>query len=140
MVLGKAIATFVVDEYLIFMKRILAIFLMLWLPLFMQSAWAMSTRMALAEAQNSVGLQANLDAASEPMPCHGSAAKTDTQSSVHQHHCTHCVACAIATASASFDNAPQLYLPDLTQEISTSAPALYLSVHLAPAIKPPIFV
>ncbi len=121
------------------MKRILAIILMLWLPLFMQSAGAMSTRMALQDAQTNVGLQASPDAASEPMPCHGYLAKTNTQPGTHQHHCTHCLACAIATASASFDSAPQFHLPDLTQTISVSVSALYLSVHLAPAIKPPIF-
>lgn len=126
------------------MKRVMTIFLMLWLPLFMQSAWAMSTRMALQEAQASIGLQVNQDAASEPMPCHDSVAETsvaqtDAQPSTHHHHCTHCVACAIATASAGFDTAPQFHLPDLTQEISPGALALYLSIHLAPAIKPPIF-
>ncbi len=125
------------------MKRILAIFLMLWLPLFMQSAWAMSTRMALADAENSIGLQANQDAASEPVHCHGSVAETspvqtDAQASTHHHHCAHCLACTIASASASFDTAPKFYLPDFTQEISASTLALYLSIHLPAEVEPPI--
>lgn len=120
------------------MKRILAIFLMLWLPLFMQSAWAMSTRMLLQEAQTTIGLQASLDADSEPMPCHASTAEAGTHPGVHDSHCTHCLACAIATASASFDAAPQFHLPDLTQENISSISALYLSVYLPAVIKPPI--
>jgi hypothetical protein len=120
------------------MKRILTIFLMFWLPLFMQSAWAMSTRMALAETENSIGPQVSLDAASEPVPCHGSVAKTDVQPSTHHHHCAHCLACAISMASASFDSAPKLYLSDSTQENTSNLTAQYLSIHLPAAIKPPI--
>ncbi len=120
------------------MKRILTIFLMFWLPLFMQSAWAMNSRMALHEAQETVGLQASLDAASKPVDCHESATKADVHSSTHHHHCAHCLACTIATASASFDTAPKFYLTDFTQEISSSALALYLPIYLSAEVEPPI--
>ena len=125
------------------MKRRLAILLIFWLPLFMQSAWAMGTRMAVQDAQTSISLQANLDVASESMHCHGSVDKrsevqTDNQPSRHNHHCAHCLACVIVTSSASFNTVPQFHVPDLIQEISSSTPALYLSIHLPAAIKPPI--
>lgn len=125
------------------MKRFLTLLLMLWLPLFMQSAWAMSTRMTLENMQTDVGRQANQDEASGPAHCHGSVdktsvAQTDAQPSAHHHHCAHCMACTIATASASFDTAPKFYLPDFTQEISSSALALYLSIYLSAEVEPPI--
>ncbi len=119
-----------------YMKRILTIFLVLWLPLFMQSAWAMSTHMALQGTRTTIDLKVHQDVVSES--CHHYGEKTDTQQVTHRHHCAHCLACAISMASASFDGAPRLYLPEPAQENASSVSAQYFSVHLPAAIKPPI--
>ncbi len=121
---------------LFFMKRILMIFLMLYLPLFMQSAWTMSAHMALQNLKALAGLKISHDGVSDS--CHHAYEIQDVHEVAHPHHCARCLACVIATSSASFNTAPQFHVPDLMQEISSSRPALYLSIHLPAAIKPPI--
>jgi hypothetical protein len=109
------------------MRRILAVILMLWLPLIMQSAWAMSAHMALQEDAGHV---------QQTSPCHHAALKAHPHQ--RDHHCAHCLACAIVSASASFNHVPSLQLLDSAKEKPSSAIALYFSLHLPTESKPPI--
>lgn len=116
------------------MKKLICLFLMLWLPISAGSAWAMSTQMQLGNA---------FDAAAETamdMPCHDMEAHDDPasdQEPASKHNCCVCGACftilAIGTPSAVY----------FSSTIVTSRAALLaddqtISLTYPPALRPPI--
>lgn len=87
--------------------------------------------MLAEEAGVSMSQASNADNTSE-MPCH--------QHDGHaQHHCNHCVACAVSNASASFDAMPKFVPTASAREVWPSAVVSYRSIYLPPLVKPPIF-
>ncbi len=115
------------------MKRIICLFLMLWLPLFMGSAWAMSMQMAL-ESQH---VQTKHIAVKPSMSCHESSAKTHKNQS---DKCAVCGMCALVNGTANFTTAPIL---NLTASASPKPPFFYIafiSQDYPPNYKPPIFI
>lgn len=130
------IVTFKFQCYIEFMKKFLCRFLMLWLPLFMQSAWAMSTHMAL----DAVAIETiHIEISSPTDHCHPSKKiATHQKSSNHHQSCGHCVVCAMANASASFRYAFTFSSSYLSQTVPIFFSLDYLSTTLPHAYKPPI--
>jgi len=124
------------------MKKLSALFLMCWLPLFMSSAWAMDLQM-----QTTMPLQQETMSAMSDMPCHMEAGETQVTSDIacdncissatDAHNCASCGLCMISltatqieTLLTSFNVAPSdaISLPDLA----------FFSLDYPPALKPPI--
>jgi len=112
------------------MKKLICLFLMLWLPLFMASAWAMNMQMQLDSTAHDVVIT--------HMSCHDDTNQAQGNQAHKTHQCLACGICALANASASFSTAPFL---NLTAKLS-SAPlpvnVVFSSQDYPPAYKPPI--
>ena len=117
------------------MKKFICLFLMLWLPISANAAWAMSTQMQM---------NTTLDTPTETvmdMPCHDMAADNSDTNLNHEpgikHNCSACGACftvlatgtALAVYFASAVLSSRAVLPADDQIVSQTYP---------PALKPPI--
>lgn len=120
--------------YLLSMKKLICLFLMLWLPISASSAWAMSTQMQLGE---------NFDAPAETMvdmPCHDMATHDSPASEQEpglKHNCTACGACFTILATGT----PSVTYFSSTIVTSRAAPPANdqtISLTYPPALRPPI--
>ncbi len=112
------------------MKKTLCLILILWLPLFFQSAWAMSTHMLFDEAKLTTVHIAKKEQAHH---CH----QNTSLPKAHQ-SCSHCIYCALANATASFDAVPQISHVNLSEALPIWSSISYQSVSLPNSYKPPI--
>jgi len=122
------------------MKRLICIFLMLWLPLFMGSASAMSMHMALENQSTDLGLLAH-SVAKVQGGCHDDAEilpQTQSKSSNQKHQCFACGTCALANSSASFDTIPVFDILSQTSMTPQYFNVAFYSLGHPPVIKPPI--
>lgn len=119
------------------MRKIICLFLMLWLPISAGSAWAMSTQMQLDSAQG---------ATSEPsadMPCHDmgmmSADHTDSSDTEHgmKHNCSACGAC-FSVFMAEAPKAAAFAFAAPSSQAALLADDLLVSQTYPPALRPPI--
>ena len=123
------------------MKKLICLFLMFWLPLFMGSAWAMNMQM---ELQNQLPQSSNMAShtqASADMPqhCHMANNKMPDKKTSQPHpKCAACGMCAIANASASFNTVPNFDLPKVSPHAPILFKVAFTSTDLPPNIKPPI--
>lgn len=118
------------------MKKLLCLFLLLWLPLFSAAAAAMSMQMQLSATP----------AQAENMPCHEASASPTADNAEQpccsdhdaSHNCFACGVCAFSHASSHLAAviSPALPAPD------TSSPGylarVFSSQLYPPALKPPI--
>lgn len=93
----------------------------------------MSTHMLLDEAGVNTHAPESVSAEMQNAACH----QTDTGNPKTSHQCTHCIACAIATASASFHTAPSIEINSNTGAVFGNV-KFYTSPYLISLIKPPI--
>ncbi len=120
------------------MKKVICLFLMLWLPLFMGSAWAMNMQMELQNQLQQVTQQSQTMAHSMititqmPASCHMSTASEPNKK------CPTCSMCVLANASASFDTAPNFHVLSTTSLTPPYSAVAFYSQDLPPTIKPPI--
>jgi hypothetical protein len=124
------------------MRKIICIVLMCWLPLFMGAANAMSMQMALGSLQNSAETTCPYMAdmkMSEMAGMKMADMSKMTKSSEHKssHHST-CAACAIASASASYNAMPIFNVVASANDLPRAVNVTFPSQDLPPAIKPPI--
>jgi hypothetical protein len=112
----------------IFMKKLVSILLMLWLPLSLSYAHATSMQMMLAEEIEAIEATATSD-----HHCHQHEVKIHSTG-----HCKHCVSCTLAMANATLKTLPSFHtLPTVAAKylaIETHLP----SFQVPPTIKPPI--
>ena len=120
------------------MKKLLCIFLMLWLPLFSAAAAAMSMQMQLTQTET-VATQA------EAMPCHDVATNTDTgvqQPCCGDHETSHdCFACGVCAFSHASSYPALVAAPAFPHPVSAAPGYLdrvFFSQLYPPALKPPI--
>ena len=116
------------------MKKIICLFLMLWLPISASSAWAMSMQMQLSDA---------FDTPSETvmdMPCHDMGVHegpASDQESGLKHNCSACGACftilATGTPSAAYFSSSIV-----TSRAALTADDRIVSLTYPPALRPPI--
>lgn len=117
------------------MKKLVCLFLMLWLPLSAGSAWAMSTQMQVNAA---------LDMAAETamdMPCHDMDAAGDDQGkgNTHclKHNCAACGAC-FSTSMAGAPAGTAFAFAARPTQVTPAADNLPVSQTYPPALRPPI--
>lgn len=128
------------------MKKLICLFLMLWLPLFTGSAWAMSTQMQLGKLQSAMP-----ESAAEPAahpPCHemqpGEQATHSPAPSTQDHnqHCNghNCFACGVCIYASSYTTpmAQTLFTPLLSHAKPVQFDSVFASQLYPPALKPPI--
>ena len=126
------------------MKKFLCMFLMLWLPLFTGSAWAMSTQTQLGNLQASIDdTQAAQGAGVAQQPCHGmQAQQAEEQPGHHGKHCSghNCFACGVCIYATNFTSpSPQhFFVPLLTHAKPEPLQLGFASQGYPPALKPPI--
>jgi hypothetical protein len=118
------------------MKKLFCMVLIVWLPLFMGSAWAMSMHMTL-ENQQAQSAQANTKS---HMSCHESKNKTQQNQSTKSHQCSVCGMCALVNGTASFNTAPILNLATSQFPTPQYFYAAFTSQDLLPSYKPPILI
>ena len=120
------------------MRKAICLFLILWLPLFMGSAWAMNMQMELQNqlpqiAQQSQKMAHNMATNMQmPASCHMNIASETNKK------CPTCSMCALAHASASFDTAPNFNVLSTTSLTPPYSAVAFYSQDLPPTIKPPI--
>ncbi|MGB7816032.1 MAG: DUF2946 family protein [Methylotenera sp.] len=112
------------------MKRLICLFLMLWLPLFMASAWAMNMQMQLDSTAHDVVIM--------HMSCHDDTNQAQGNQTHKTHQCFACGICALANASASFSTAPFFNLATKPSSAPLPANVVFSSQDYPPAYKPPI--
>ena len=128
------------------MKRSIYLFLMLWLPLFTGSAWAMNAQMQFSKWQSA--MQASEAAQAAEHPCHemqpGQVAEHATQTSnqSHNQHCNghNCFACGVCIYGTNFA-APvvqNVFTPLLSHAKPVQFDKVFASQLYPPALKPPI--
>jgi len=121
--------------YLQPMKKLICLFLLLWLPISASSAWAMSTQMQVDAALGTV------EPTSSEMPCHDMAIEhADTspdQSSGVKHNCSACGACSFAF-SANISLPLHFTIAALTSRAFLPANDQTVSQTYPPALRPPI--
>ncbi len=110
---------------------------MLWLPLFMASAWAMNMQMALEDQQTQF-VYSNHDIAKPHMSCHEAMNQTQGNQTHKTHQCLACGICALANASASFSTAPFFSLATNQSSAPHVLSVAFFSQDYPPAYKPPI--
>ena len=129
------------------MKKSICLFLMLWLPLFTGSAWAMSTRMQLGNLQASIDDTQAAHVADMPQhPCHEmQAQQADAHAGETAHHSDHCsgsncFACGVCIYATNFTTpSPQhFFAPSLTHAKPEPLQTGFASQGYPPALKPPI--
>ncbi len=116
------------------MRKIICIVLMCWLPLFMGAASAMSMQMELGNLQNSA------ETACPYMP---DMKMSDMQAGKSEHKSSHnnsCAACAIASASASYNAVPIFNVVTSANDLPRAVNVAFPSQDFPPAIKPPISI
>jgi hypothetical protein len=128
------------------MKKFICLFLMLWLPLFTGSAWAMSTQMQLETLQDIVSVT---DATtSSGHPCHEMQSEANTTGQLDLHAASHgkhcnghdCFACGVCIYATSYTAPAQhdIYIPSLSHANPEQAQSVFASQGYPPALKPPI--
>jgi hypothetical protein len=121
--------------YLQPMKKLVCLFLMLWLPISAGSAWAMSTQMQVSAAFDTA------DTAAMEMPCHDMAIE-NTDSAPEQvpgmkHNCSACGAC-FSVLAAGIPLLPHFSSAALTSRMALPADDQTVSQTYPPALRPPI--
>ena len=111
------------------MKKFLCIFLVVWLPLSMSVAKAMSTQMMLS-AQLSSDKQLSSNTSES---CH-----THIQQYEKSDTCKHCLSCVLAMATATFNDFIVFSTPPKTSTKYLPLESKLVSAQLDSAIKPPI--
>ena len=121
------------------MKKLICVFLMVWLPLFMGSAWAMNMQMELQNQLPQVTTNSSV-ATDMPMNCHMNMMNSTSGKHSNQPHqkCATCGICAVANASASFNTVPNFDLPVTHSSAPYLLQVAFTSQDLPPTIKPPI--
>jgi hypothetical protein len=112
------------------MKKLICLFLMLWLPLFMGSAWAMSMQMQLENQQVQMSQKSH-------MSCHEKSNKNQSTSS---HKCAVCGMCALVNGTANFNTAPVLNFATSQFTAPQFFYVAFTSQEYPPSYKPPIFI
>jgi hypothetical protein len=115
------------------MKKLICLFLMLWLPLFMGSAWAMSMRMQLDNAGKTQVTKSS-------MSCHEVSDKTDKNRSTNSNQCAVCGMCALVNGTANFNTAPVLNFATSQFTAPQFFYVAFTSQEYPPSYKPPIFI
>jgi len=117
------------------MKKLLCLFLLLWLPLFSAAAAAMSMQMQLSATS----------ASAEQMPCHDASTSTSDntkQPCCDDHHasrnCFVCGVCAFSNAARHLAAVPSLALPAPDTFAPRNLVRIFSSQLYPPALKPPI--
>jgi hypothetical protein len=133
------------------MKRCICLFLMLWLPVFTGSAWAMSTQMQLERVQDTIAQTATM--ASSEHRCHEMQADANTVDQVdrsmpsgdkpsHGKHCNghDCFACGVCISATSYTGPAQqdIHTPSLSHANPEQPQRVFASQGYPPALKPPI--
>ena len=121
------------------MKKLLCLFLLLWLPLFSAAAAAMDMQMQVIQTTPEAA-----SAAVDAMPCHDEAAAADTavQPCCGDQQTSHdCFACGVCAFSHANSYPAAIAAPALPHPVS-AAPAyldrVFSSQLYPPALKPPI--
>ncbi|MEQ1598060.1 MAG: hypothetical protein ABL880_01710 [Methylotenera sp.] len=112
------------------MKRLICLFLMLWFPLFMGSAWAMNMQMQLEKQQVQMSQKSS-------MSCHKSSGKSQQNQT---HKCAVCGMCALVNGAANFNTAPVLNLAFSQSPAPQFFYVAFTSQDYPPSYKPPILV
>lgn len=123
------------------MKKLISIFLMFWLPLFMSSAWAMDLQM-----KSGTQMQQESSVSMAGMPCHDMQASMepvetactdclDNTSDIH--NCASCGLCTISLSATQIELFEASLLATPSDAISLPDFAFF-SQDYRPAIKPPI--
>ena len=138
------------------MKKCVCLFLMLWLPVFTGSAWAMSSQMQLERLQDTTVKDTRAQTAtmaSSEHPCHEMQADANTVDQVdrsmpsgdkpsHGKHCNghDCFACGVCIYATSYTAPTQqdIYTPSLSHANPEQAQTVFASQGYPPALKPPI--
>jgi hypothetical protein len=128
------------------MKRFICLFLMLWLPLFTGSAWAMSAQMQFDELQSTLDVSSQDVSQQEEHPCHdmqlASHTETPASDATHGKHCNghDCFACGVCLFATSFTSPAlqHVFTPLLSHTKSVSFDETFVSQRYPPALKPPI--
>jgi hypothetical protein len=119
------------------MKKLICIFMMIWLPCFMVAANAMSMQMTL---KNSLPHTAQI-AEHVQMSCHeglNHSKKSDSKNNPSSsHHCSFCAFCIVGSAIASTHKLKMSHIKT-TNIQPTSFDVAFTSQDYPPAIKPPI--
>lgn len=129
------------------MKKLIALFMLCWLPLFMSSAWAMDLQMRTpvsSHQDTSTAMHAHM----ADMPCHMEVDQIDDvqmnadchDCHTHDHNTHKCATCGLCMVSLSATHTAP-FLPDfsITPTNAISMPdAALISLNHPPAIKPPI--
>jgi hypothetical protein len=138
------------------MKRCICLFLMLWLPVFTGSAWAMSTQMQLERLQDSTPQLATM--ISPEHPCHEmetdamttdriTTDRVDESAPSGNHysygkHCNghDCFACGVCISATSYTAPAQqdIHTPSLSLANPEQPQRVFASQGYPPALKPPI--
>lgn len=127
------------------MKKLMSIFLMLWLPLFMSSAWAMDLQMD-SQMQSGMQMQEQSSVSMIDMPCHDMEAsieladtgcKNCSDNTADMAHCASCGLCMISLSATQIELFAASLLATPSSAISLPDFALF-SQDYPPAIKPPI--
>ncbi len=115
------------------MKKLICLFLMLWLPLFTGAALAMSTQMQVADALQQV--QKTM-----PMACHELPADTQHQPAKHgcNSHCLACGVCAFGCNTASFMMTSYVFSATAISPAPNPADLVFSFPFYPPAFRPPI--
>lgn len=119
------------------MKKLLCLFLLLWLPLFSAAAAAMDLQM---QAMQTTPMAAQADA----MPCHNEAAAAETtaQPCCGDHQSSHsCLACGVCAFSHAGSHLTAIAAPALPHPVSAAPGYLdrvFSSQLYPPLLKPPI--
>ena len=124
------------------MKRFICLFLMLWLPLFTGSAWAMSAQMQYEKLKSAMEASSQTaEPACHDMQHEAVTAPVSKEQSTHA-HCTghNCFACGVCIYASSFAMPALQHV--LTPLLSHAKPFQYdeafASQRYPPALKPPI--
>lgn len=124
------------------MKKLLCLFLLVWLPLFSGAAAAMSMQMQLAALQTVADEmpchESNTDLSHNPVAASGQADHSCCDDHETSHNCFACGVCALIHAVANVDAAGQLNLPVTASPAPHFFGRVFSSQLYPPALKPPI--
>jgi hypothetical protein len=115
------------------MKKLICLFLMFWLPLFMGSAWAMNMQMQLENQQAQFSQKSH-------MSCHESVDKSKKNQSPSSQKCAVCGMCALVNGAANFNSAPVLNLASSQCSTPQFFYVAFTSQDYPPSYKPPILI
>jgi hypothetical protein len=109
---------------------------MLWLPLFMESAWAMNMQMQLENKQ----AQTTYVAEKTHMNCYENSDKSQQNQKTSSHQCAVCGMCALVNGTANFNTAPVINLASSQSSTPRFFYVAFTSQDYPPSYKPPILV